>query len=207
MKTISTILKDARVEKTLSLKKLEDITKIKSSFINAIEQEDWESLPPFPTVLGFVKSISAALSVDESMAIAVLKRDYPPKKLRISPKPDVVSKFIWSPKLTFVLGVGVILLILFGYLTNQYIHFVSPPTLVLESPKESQVVGNGYVDVFGITDSDAKVTVNDQPVEVSSDGKFSVNLEVVPSTHEIRVTASSRSGKITTVSRNITVSK
>jgi predicted nucleic acid-binding Zn-ribbon protein len=47
--------------------------------------------------------------------------------------------------------------------------------------------------------------VNDQPIEVSSDGKFSVNLSIVKETKEIMVTASSRSGKVTTVSRKIEV--
>lgn len=205
MKKISEILKTARVEKKLTLVELADITKIKSSFIEAIEEEDWEALPPFPTVLGFVKSIATALSIDENMAVAVFKRDYPPKKLWISPKPDVTNKFIWSPKLTFTIGVGLILLVLFGYLIVQYIHFVSPPQLSVDSPKDGQLINTGDVEVFGITDSDVKILVNNQPVEVSSDGKFKVNLEVVSETKEIVVVASSRSGKITTVRRTINV--
>lgn len=205
MKSIGEIFKDARVEKNLTLLQLENITKIKSSFINSIEKGSWDSLPPFPTVLGFVKSVATALSIDKDMATAVLKRDYPPKKLRISPNPDVVNKTSWSPKLTFTVGVGGIMIVLLSYLAIQYIHFISPPKLIIESPKEQQTVLNGSIDVFGKTDLDAKIMVNNQPVEISLDGKFSVNLEVVPETHEIVVTASSRSGKITTVRRSIDV--
>ena len=205
MKKISEILKDARIDKKFSLIHLENITKIKISFIEAIEKEDWDALPPFPTVLGFVKSLATALSIDENMAVAVLKRDYPPKNLRISPSPDVANKFVWSPKLTFALGVGIILIILLGYLGIQYIHFISPPRLLIESPKEDQMITTGNVDVFGKTDSDAKVIINSQPVEVSLDGKFNVSLEVVPETREIVITASSRSGKITEVRRTINV--
>lgn len=205
MKTISQILKDARIEKKYSLAHLEGLTKIKLSFIDAIEKEKWESLPPFPTVLGFVKSLANTLEVDSKMAVAVLKRDYPPKKLKINPKPDVSDKFTWSPKLTFALGVSVIIIILFGYLTFQYVHFVSPPTLSVDSPKENQNIIGGDVIVFGTTDTDAKITVNDQPVVVSDDGKFSVDLNVNSSTKEIDITASSRSGKITQVRRTIKV--
>lgn len=205
MKTIGEILKDARVEKRLSLVQLENVTKIKSGFIDAIEKGNWDALPPFPTVLGFVKSIAIALLVNENMAVAVFKRDYPPKKLRISPKPDVVNKFTWSPKLTFTIGVGAILFILLGYLGIQYVRFISPPSLTIESPKDGQLITNGNVDVFGVTSSDVKITVNNQPVIVSDDGKFNVSLEVVPETHEIVVQASSRSGKITTVRRKINV--
>lgn len=205
MKTIGQILKDARVAKEYSLIHLEGMTKIKSGFINSIEDEKWGALPPFPTVLGFVKNLSTALSVDPKMAVAVLKRDYPPQKMKISPKPDVDSKFVWSPKLTFAAGISLVFLVLFGYLLFQYIHFISPPHLTLDSPKEDQVVTGGSVTVFGSTDSDAKITVNDQPVGISSDGKFSVNLDVIKDTKEIVVTASSRSGKVNTISRRIEV--
>lgn len=205
MKTIGQILKNARVTKKYSLMNVEEMTKIKSGFIDSIEKENWESLPQFPTVLGFVKSISSSLNIDPKMAVAILKRDYPPKKLRITPKPDVSRKFVWSPKLTFALGVSVILLTLLGYLAFQYIHFISPPRLNIDSPKEAQVVTGSSVIVFGSTDSDVKITVNNQPVMVSDDGKFSVSLDVVKDTKEVVVTASSRSGKASTVIRKITV--
>ena len=205
MHTIGQILKDARVTKSYSLMHLEGITKIKSGFIDSIEKEKWESLPAFPTVLGFVKSISTALAIDPKMAVAVLKRDYPPQKLRITPKADVSKRFAWTPKLTFILGISAVLLIIFGYLGFQYFHFVSAPRLNVESPKENQVVVGDSVTVFGSTDTDAKVTVNNQPIIVSEDGKFSVSLSVVKNTKEIVVTASSRSGKVTVIRRTINV--
>jgi cytoskeletal protein RodZ len=205
MKTIGQILKDARVTKDYSLNRIEKITKIKSGFIDSIEKEDWGKLPAFPTVLGFVKSLAGTLGVDEKMATAVLKRDYPPRKLKITPKPDLDSKFAWSPKLTFIVGMAAIFLVLFGYLIFQYIHFVSPPSLSIDSPKENQTVNGDSVTVFGSTQSDAKIVVNNQPVMVSDDGKFSVSLDVVPATHEIDITATSRSGKITEVRRQVIV--
>ena len=162
-------------------------------------------MPPFPTVLGFVKSLSAALDVDPNMAVAVLKRDYPPKKLNINPKPDVSNKFVWSPKLTFAIGVGIILVVVLGYLAFQYSHFISPPDLTIESPKEGQIVAGNSVLVFGSTETDAKIIVNNQPVLVSDDGKFSVSIGVTKETREIDIVAVARSGKMTEVKRTIAV--
>jgi cytoskeletal protein RodZ len=205
MKSIGEIIKNARLKLNLTQVYLEKKTKIKVSFIDSIEKEEWEKLPPFPIVLGFVKSISDELGLDQNMAAAVLKRDYPPKKLRISPKPDVTNKFVWSPKLTFLIGVTFVVMLISFYLTYQYIKFRSPPELNVESPKDMQVVTGRVLNVFGSTDTDAKILVNNQPVMVSDDGKFSVNLDVVPETREVVVTASSRSGKATTISRRIEV--
>ena len=205
MNTIGQIMKDARLRKKYSLAHLEEITKIRRSFLEAIEKEKWEVLPSFSTVLGFVKSLSTALEIDANLAVAVLKRDYPPKKLNINPKPDVASKFTWSPKLTFIVGIAIALTIIFGYLGFQYYRFISPPSLSVDSPRENQVIRGGSVLVFGSTDSDSKITVNNQPVIVNDDGKFSLSLEVASQTNEINIIAVSRSGKSTTVSRKIVV--
>ena len=205
MNTIGQIIKFARVKKKLSFRKLEEATKIRASFIKSIEEENWNVLPTFTTVLGFVKSLSTTLGVDQNMAVAVLKRDYPPKKLNISPKPDAFSRFTWSPKLTFAIGTVFVILVILGYIGFQYAKFISPPDLNVDSPKENQTVDGNSVLVFGSTDQDVKITVNNQPVLVDADGKFSVNLGVTETTREIDIIATSRSGKERIISRKITV--
>lgn len=203
MQTIGQIIGNARKDKNYSFQRLEEITKIKTSFIEAIENEKWEELPPFSTVLGFVKSISSALNLDEKMSVAILKRDYPPKKLNINPKPDISSKPAWNPKLTFILGISVVALAVIGYLGFQYKKFTSPPRVSLESPVNGQIVKGDSVLVFGSTDSDVKIMVDNQPVIVDENGKFSTDIGVSPDTTEIVVVAQSRSGKTTTISRRI----
>jgi len=205
MRTIGQIIKTARIEKRFSLKKLEEVTKIKSTFIESIEKENWQVLPSFTTVLGFVKSVSAALGIDEKVAVATLKRDYPPNKISINPKPDAVTRFSWSPKLTFILGISLVILSILGYLTFQYIRFISPPPVTVESPIDGQVVTGNSLMVFGTTEPDAKITVDNQPVLVDDDGKFSTTIGVTPETSQIVIVASSRSGKERTISRKITV--
>ena len=58
MNTIGQILKDARTRKGVTLKSLEKETKIKKEFILRIENNDWQNLPDFPVVSGFVKKIT-----------------------------------------------------------------------------------------------------------------------------------------------------
>jgi len=205
MRTIGQIIKTARTEKKLSVSSLAEITKIKASFIVSIENENWSSLPSFAVILGFVKSISTALGLDQNSTVAVLKRDYPPKSLNINPKPDVESKFKWSPKITFIVGISTVVLFVLGYLGIQYMRFISPARITIESPKEGQIVLGGSVMVFGSSDPDAKITINGQPVLADEDGKFSYKIEVVPTTSEIVIKAISRSGKERTISRKITV--
>jgi cytoskeletal protein RodZ len=56
MISVGTFIKEARVKKKLSREKLEKLTKIKSSFLESIEKEDWNNLPEYPVVVGLSKA-------------------------------------------------------------------------------------------------------------------------------------------------------
>lgn len=203
MKSIGEVIKEERIRKKYSRVSLEKITKIKKEFIEAVEKENWETLPEYPVVAGFVKNVARALKLNEGRVLALLRRDYPPKTLRINPKPDVSEKFSWSPKTTFFVGVVAVSLIILGYLAFQYFSFISPPPLLVEVPIEGQVVEGPNLTVSGKTDADASITVNNQPVLVDEKGMFSTQVEVFEGTQEIVVVAKSRSGKEMVIIRKI----
>jgi len=203
MKTVGETLKEARVKKRYSKKKIAKITKIKEEFVEAIEGQNWDKLPEFAVVQGFVKSIAHALGLADKQAVALLRRDYPPKEVSVNPKPDVGEKFRWSPKTTFLLGVGMIILFVLSYLGFEYFKFISPPRLEVIKPEENMQVENDVVNVEGKTDADATIKINNQPVIVEEDGTFSAEIEISQNTEEIVVIAVSRSGKETYVRRNI----
>ncbi len=203
MRTIGDILKSARLKKRYSLKKVERETKIKKEFVEAIEGGDWTALPELPVVAGFVKNLASFLDVDVKTAHATLKRDYLPKGLSINPKPDVGSRFTWTPKYTFLLGIVIIIVMLLGYLGFQFVKFNSPPSLEVTKPPDSFISNSNKVEISGKTDSDATVKTNNQLVLVNSDGVFNGQVEIFEGTKEIVITATNRSGKETTIVRKI----
>ena len=205
MKQVGQLLKDGRVSKGYSLSDLEAETKIRKSFLEAIEASEWDKLPEFPVVSGFIKNIASSLDIDRNQAVALLRRDYPPKNVSVNPKPDVSDKFTWSPRITFLAGVLIIAVLLLGYLGFQYIKFISPPDLVVERPKEEERVTESNLTVEGRTSASSRLEVNNQPVLVEDDGKFKTEIEVFEGTTEIVVKAISRSGKETIVHRPIKV--
>ncbi len=203
MRTIGQAVKEVRTRKRYSRKRLEEETKIKKDFIEAIEKEEWSKLPEYPVVQGFVKRIATTLKANPREVVALLRRDYPPQKLVISPKPDVSEKFTWSPKLTFITGVVVVIMIVLGYLGFQYLRFTSPPPLEIYQPQEGQVIAGRDFAVSGKTDPQAVVKVNNQLVLVGGDGFFTAEIEIFEGTEEIEVKAISRSGKETVIRRKI----
>lgn len=207
MDTIGTVLKKARLSKKLSLKQVEKETKIKASFIKLIEEEKWNQLPEYATVLGFVKSISKTLDKDEEQMSALFRRDFPPEDIAINPKPDVADKLSWNPRLSFLAGIVVIILIIGGYLGLQYSNFVKPPKISVSSPKEGQVIDGLSVTVEGKTDPDVVITANNQPIIVDEKGNFVYQLNLDENTKTVKIVGTSRSGKETEVVKNIEVSK
>jgi cytoskeletal protein RodZ len=203
MKTIGETLKEARLKKRHSLAKVEKETKIKKEFVEAIEMENWEELPALPVVTGFVKNIASFLELNPASMAALLRRDYPPQELSINPKPDVSKQFIWSPRLTFLAGIIVVLMIIFGYLIFQYHEFVSLPNLEVIQPKENQIITQREIEVSGKTDPDTVVKVNNQSVLLDEEGNFETKIGIFEGTNEIIIKAISRSGKESEIRRKI----
>lgn len=205
MKTVGEVIKEVRMKKGLSRAHLGSLTKIKKDFIRAIEEENWGSLPEYPVVSGFVGSLAGALDMEKDQVMALLRRDYPPKTIKLNPNPDVGSKFVWTPRLTFILGVVIILVVALGYLGFQYFKFITPPVLEVGIPEENAIITKSPTEVGGKTTFGSVVEVNNQPVIISENGDFTTEIEVSEETQEIVVKATSRSGKETTLIRKIKV--
>jgi len=208
MKTIGITLSDARVAAGMTLEDLENDTRIKKEFLRALESEKWEVLPEYPVVIGFVKNISTALSINREQTVALLRRDYPPKKanLSVNPKPEPKRQgFKWGPRASFAVGVMIIVLGVGGYLFRQYQIFVSPPMLQVIAPVEDQVITTKTFTVRGKTASDAVVRVNNQPTLLDSEGNFTTDIEVNEALKMVDIKAVSRSGRETSINRSIRV--
>lgn len=202
---IGEFLREARQSQGLNVVKLSRETKIKRDFVEALERADWDVLPEFPVVQGFVKNISSFLGEDEKKALALLRRDYPPRQQALVPKPDISEKFTWTPRRTFVAGVLIIFALVLTYLASQYYRFLKPPKLEVSQPQEGEIVRIRELTVSGQTDPDVSVVVNNQPVTVDAEGNFASQIEIDEASGEIRIVARSRSGKETTIMRKIKV--
>jgi cytoskeletal protein RodZ len=205
MRSLGETIKDKRKSLGITRSDLARETKIRKEFLEGIESSTWQNLPEFPVVQGFVRSIAHVLEIDEALALALLRRDYPTQSLPLNPKPDVKNKFIWSPKWTLIAGAVLVTLVIVGYLGFQYRQFVSPPTLIILKPKENEIITTSNYIVSGKTNPDATVIINNQPTLVFDDGTFEEEIEIALETKEIVVKATSRSGKETEVVRKVEV--
>jgi len=201
MKDVGSVLREARQARNKTLKYVSERTKIKEKFLRALEECDWKSLPDFAITQGFAQSFAQTVGANPKLVAALLRRDYPVLKSKIkTPEIDLFKQSFWTPRTTILTAVIGTLLILAFYLFNQYRLFAAAPGVALETIKTN----GDLILVSGKTVSTATVEVNNKPVLVDEDGKFSIEIGKQDLINDqVEVTATSRNGKTTTVHEQV----
>lgn len=80
-----------------------------------------------------------------------------------------------------------------------------PPTLTVDSPGENATVNDGTnkVTVNGLTDADARVTINNRVIITRADGSFSYAMRINDGDNTLDIVASDDAGNQTKVTRHV----
>jgi len=207
MRKISEILHDTRIEKGYNLEQVVRATKIKKLFLVAIENGEYEKLPSESYALGFVKNYASLLGIDKVKAAALFRREYEGSKNKMLPtfksqEKSVKRIVIFTPRNIII---GLVILVIFGYIGIQYSSFFFGPRLEVTSPQDKMIVRNNIVDVSGKTDPYATVLINNEESYVSLDGTFKKTLYLFEGQRQIIIDSKNRNGKNTRRIVNVTV--
>lgn len=202
-------LKEERKRKGLSLEQVAKATKIRESFLLAIEEGNYEKLPGSSYAHGFVKNYIEYMGFPLKQYLALFRREYDEKEnSKVLPEGlmgrDSIPLRRFSLRQAFWLG-GVVILALFAYLLFQYRAAFWAPQLTIQFPIDSSSVSSQTIQVTGTTDANTAVTVNTLPAYVDTNGKFSKEIPVFPGDVVITIKAVNSFGKITTVERHVRV--
>ncbi len=208
MRTVGQVLKEERERKFYTLDEIEKTTKIRKELLEALEQGQYNKLPPSTFVQGFIKNYGKFLGLNTDKLLAIYRREFsegknPPRILESFSNPLDKRRFKITP--TKALG-GVVLtliIIFFVYLWFEYRFLVGAPFLEVTNPLDQQTVSFEAIIVSGRTDLEDKVMINNQEIQVDSNGKFSQEIKLSESVNNISVKAVSKSGKETSIQRTI----
>ena len=188
-KTVKTLtlgekLKKLRNDKRTSINEASRFTKIQPAYLEYLEEGLWDKLPADVYVKGFLRSYADFLGVDEKILIRFYERE---KEIRANLKKDKkndskkekpinISPFIFTPKKIFF--TLIIFLVLSGLflLYREINSFANAPSLIILSPQDNTQVSGNSVYIEGVTDKDAFLYINNQPILVGDDGRFRENL-------------------------------
>lgn len=210
MKTVGEILQTARLEKKISLKQVEEATKIRKKYLEAIENDDWQRIPSLTYTKGFIKNYGQFLGLDTDLVLAFFRRQAQPglEKLKVVPPglSEPLDEPFWrlTPSKILAAFILSLTLLFFFWLFSQYQSFVWAPKIVIEKPQENEIIRETIVKVVGRTDPWATLAINDQEVKLIN-GQFSQEITVSPGIVTIDITATNKFGKKQEVKRTIRV--
>ncbi|CAN7240832.1 helix-turn-helix domain-containing protein [Phenylobacterium sp. LjRoot164] len=105
---VGAALKAARELRGLNLQELADSTRIRRSYLAAIEEMRLDELPSRPFTIGYIRAYAAALGLDGDAAVERFRRDEPVTDTALRAPIGVVESK--DPRLTLVIGGGMLVI-------------------------------------------------------------------------------------------------
>ena len=104
---LGALLKSEREKNGLSHEQVARITRLRKNVLEALENEDWENLPPPVFIKGFIRAYARALDLDERKALDLYEETAPVESESPEPlvKPITLRK---RPLFLLILLLGVI---------------------------------------------------------------------------------------------------
>ncbi len=205
---VGRLLYEERTKRGITLEEVAKATKIRVSFLLAIEKGEYAKLPSSAYIKGFVKNYIDFLGLPKKELLPLFKREFDDSEfLRVLPiglseKQEIPFKRLRLTYSSFFIVCAFILLA--GYILFQYRYAIINPPLDVSSPRNDQVFSKS-VAITGKTDPNATVFVNDEPVSLDKDGNFTKKIDVFPGKTVITIKAINRLGKSTEIERKIEV--
>lgn len=209
--SLGKFLSKKRLEKGVSLEKVSQETKILTSYLKAIEEDNYSLLPPPAYLKAIVKKYAQYLRLNTEEVINLLKetnhrqwvagkKDLLPKNRFATPqiKPIVFLRNISS---RFVKYLFLFLIIL--YLLYEISFLIFPPKIILFSPIEDFSTNEKELLITGKVIRAGSILLKNQPLTLDDKGNFSYTLILNPGLNQIELKATNHLGRETTVIRNI----
>lgn len=200
-------LKEERLKQGLTLDDVSKATKIKSSFLDAIEKSEYTKLPASTFAQGFVRNYTQFLKLPEEEVIPLFRREFDEEKIyKVLPQgfPDANYPVSRMKKSQLIL-IPLLFLVLALYLLFQYKDAIFSPAVTISAPSENQTLKSTLVVVSGSTNPENVVYINSFPVSVDDNGNFKKTISVFPGKAQITIKVVNRFNKTTVITRNITV--
>lgn len=201
-------LRELRELRGISPEELARITKIHPSVIQAFEEERLQDLADPAYAERHVRALVTVLEGRPAYFIKkyrelVESRGMGQRHTSPNERPRKRDFFVVPHAVAFIGFLGIVA-IMGAYLLWQGSILQDSPSLTVTSPIESAILDVPYVEVRGVTDPSALVTVNGRSAVVDRDGNFSVSFDVPRGSTTLTIEARRRFGAPVTEIRRIT---
>lgn len=201
--TLGEKLRKARLLLELSLEQAEQITKIKQKYLEALENNDFTTLPSPTYIKCFIRTYGRVLglSVAELLSQYRQEGEFETSKLTsdFSLKKDLQKPiFVLTPTKIVSFIIGVIIMIFGSYLWYQVSGFAAAPEIHLENPESSRSeITASSIELRGWTSPESILFLNQQLLGVDTKGKFKEEIRLKEGANLLELVAENKLGKKT----------
>jgi transcriptional regulator with XRE-family HTH domain len=192
-------LKKIRLKKKIGLERAESETKVRSRYLEAIETNNFDLLPPSHSK-GFVRRYARYLGLPDEFIERELtsitqkkatKQPFAYRPLESRSNWSITTRGI-AVALTLFVFIGFI-----GYIAYQVKQFSAPPHLDITQPMDEAVVTTDTLEIRGKTDISASVFVDNLQATIGSDGQFTAVINLRPGLNQLTIRSENRIRKQT----------
>ncbi len=199
-------LQEERLRQGLTIEDVSENTKIRPSFLEAIEKGEYDKLPSASYAHGFVKNYTNFLGLPEKEILALFRREFDEEKIyRVLPQGMARDFHTTRIKTSQFFLIAFLFITLIGYILFQYKDALINPGVSISSPKDNEVVNSTTVLVSGKTNPENVVYVGGFPVSVDENGNFKKTVSVFSGKNEIKIKVVNRFNKSTELSKFVEV--
>jgi len=199
--TLGHRLRQLRQEARLSLDDLARELKVASKYLAAIEDGRYQDLPGQVYARSFVRLYVARFGLNEAAAMERFDQEYaltqaarPSVRPLLAPRAKTDLSWWWR-HLRLLFAVLIVLLAA-SYFGWQIISLYIPPDLLVIQPPTDMTTKEATITVSGQTDPGARVSINNQTIEVQENGQFSEQVDLRLGLNTLEVTSKkTRSGE------------
>ena len=198
-------IKNVRETRKLDLEFCSSNLKIHKKFLDAIENNNYKIFDNYFQAQGFVQNYLEFLEIKVADYIPRWRKEYYEEfdfgeestRVYYKPKKKRIYNFSLSLNKLVYIGLGLIVTLFLGYVFYSYQALLNSPTLEITNPKSNVVVEADLVDVFGKTDQDAILKINNEKLTIQTDGNFATSLKLSEGINNFKFSSINPFGKET----------
>jgi cytoskeletal protein RodZ len=201
---VAETLRKAREARHFSLDAVARALGVAKKFLEAIESDDYNSLPGELYTKNFIRNYADFLKIDGRRLVDAYLKERGPKAQSGLLPPQVCELKHWDMPRYASLGAAIFIsIVVIYYLGMQIGGIFSAPPLVLENPAEGAVSNSPELEVAGQTAPESRVNINGVEKMSNTDGRFSEVINLTPGVNKIIITAVKKHGPTATVLRDV----
>jgi len=207
-------LKNVREQKGITLEKASQDSKIVRTLLEAIEQDNYQKLPPPVFLKGMIKKYAHYLHLDEERILDFYQKSngrkissgtedfLPQNRFAVSrPRLSQVFSLISRQLIKFS-----ILILILGYFLFELSQFLLPAQIILYYPPKDLMTSNPNLEISGKVIRSKILYLQEKEINFDEKGLFREQMTLNPGLNTLELKAANSLGRETILQQNIVLS-